>query len=333
METRGTPLISAVRCGPENELWFKLESLQPSGSYKDRFVAEEIRLLKARGVRTCVATSSGNTGAALATYCARAGLRAVICVNADAPAGKLMQMRAHGATVVRIPEFASRPEVTTGVFAQLRAFTEAHPEVALVVSAFAYCPKGMAGVAGISSELMRERPFLDHVFVPVGGGGLYTAVCPGFGPGSERIHAVQPEGCPTLLNAVKTGRVEPVTSTTRVSGLSVPFDIDASLALEHLRAARGEAIGVSDEEVFAAQRDLMLLEGICAEPAGAAAFAGYRKARAAGIVQPGEQSVCLVTGHGWKDPASMGVVAERIDSPSVDASALTGLLERLRTPA
>lgn len=310
-----TPLAASVRLAP-GAVWFKFESTNPSGSYKDRFIATEVARLAARGVRTCVATSSGNTGAALATFGARAGMRAVIFVNADAPEGKLMQMRAHGATVVRVPRFAAAPEVTSGVFAQLETFTR--EGAALVVSAFAYCPEGMAGVEGIARELRTQLPDAAHVFVPVGGGGLYAAVCQGYGAGGPRVHAVQPLGCPTLLNAVSTGQVDAVQSTTRVSGLSVPFDIDASLALRRLRECGGAAIGVSDEEVFLAQLEMLREEGICAEPAGATAFAGYRQALARGLVRPGEQCVCLVTGHGWKDPASLAAVADTVESPLVE---------------
>ncbi len=103
-----TPLVRSRRIGPERGaegLWFKLESSNPSGSYKDRFVAAEVTALLERGTRACVATSSGNTGAALAAYGARYGLRCLILVNHDAPSGKLTQMQAHGAQVIRIQDF------------------------------------------------------------------------------------------------------------------------------------------------------------------------------------------------------------------------------------
>src|SRR4051794_12685497 len=99
-----TPLVESVRIGPERGaagLRFKLENCNPSGSYKDRFIAAALEHMLESGARACLATSSGNTGSALAAYCARYQVRCFIAVNHDAPAGKLSQMQAHGATVLR----------------------------------------------------------------------------------------------------------------------------------------------------------------------------------------------------------------------------------------
>ena len=149
-----TPLIPSSRTA---SLFFKLESCNPSGSYKDRFVAAELTEVLKRGALSCVATSSGNTGSSLAAYCARYGMPCVILVNQDAPEGKLAQMRAHGAIVMRIPMFVSSPKITEVVFSQLREFADTST-AALVVSAFRYCPVGMRGVQGISREIAAHRP-------------------------------------------------------------------------------------------------------------------------------------------------------------------------------
>lgn len=326
-----TPLAESRRIAP-GQLYFKLETTNPSGSYKDRFIAAELSHILANGARACVATSSGNTGSSLAAYCARYGLPCVILVNADAPSGKLIQMQAHGASAVRIPGFVTSSEVTQSVFAQLSEFVRAGC-AALVVSAFAYCPVGMSGVQSIATEIAAQLADVDHVFVPVGGGGLFSAVCRGFHGAARRpkVHAVQPEGCPTLLDAVRQGRdtIQPVTSTTRISGLSVPFDIDASLALRLLRENEGHAIGVTDDEVLHAQRMMMRQEGIYSEPAGAAALAGYWKAAAGGVVAAGERCVCLVTGHGFKDPHSAESAARDVESPVVAEGDVLAALGRL----
>ncbi len=322
-----TPLVPSVTA---SGLSFKLECCNPSGSYKDRFIAAEVGRLVARQARACVATSSGNTGSALAAYCARYRIRAVILVNQDAPAGKLAQMQAHGAQVIRIPDFASSAEVTADVFNTLRQFSLGH-DVPLVVSAFRYCPDGMQGVQSISAELLDARP--DHVFVPVGGGGLYSAVVQGFQAAGwvPKVHAVQPEGCLTVVASYLRGsrEVRPVTSTTRVSGLSVPTDIDATQALTRLLECGGAGLSVSDEEVFAAQRLLLEREGVYSEPAGATAFAGWRKAREQGLVKDGETSICLVTGHGFKDPASVHEAAKRHPDRTHTAGELAGALRQI----
>lgn len=324
-----TPLVPSVSVGRQlglDRLYFKLENCNPSGSYKDRFIAAEVTRLLRADVRGCVATSSGNTGSSLAAYCARYGIRCSIVVNDTAPEGKLEQMRAHGAAVYRVPDFVTSPAVTEQVL-QALAELSARRNLPLVVSAYRYCPEGMAGVESIAHELCQAPEALEHVFVPVGGGGLYSAVCKGFrslGKGGPRIHAVQPEGCLTVVAAFERGddEIRPVTSTTAISGLSVPFDIDAGLALRYLKECGGAGLAVSDAEVFEAQRLLLVREGIYAEPAGATALAGLVRAVRRGIVAAREAAVCLVTGHGFKDPASVRMAVAHSPSTMVEASRL-----------
>jgi threonine synthase len=325
-----TPLVRSVRIGPRfgaAQLWFKLENCNPSGSYKDRFIAAALEHMLQTGAGACVATSSGNTGSALAAYSARYGVRSFILVNQDAPAGKLVQMQAHGATVLRIPNFVTDPGISQNVFATLRRLSETH-NLPLIVSAYRYCPEGMRGVESISTELAAALPDLRHVFVPVGGGGLYSAVVRGFPTGGPKVHAVQPAGCSTVVASFERGddEIRPVLSTTRISGLSVPFDIDAGLALGHLRSSGGRGFAISDEDIFAAQAMLLEQEGIYAEPAGATALAGWLRAINQGIVGADDPAVCLVTGHGFKDPQSAERAAQLHPDTAVAADAVLGKL-------
>jgi len=311
-----TPLIPSTRIGPElglHNLWFKLENTNPSGSYKDRFVTAELARPGNEGIRGCLATSSGNTGSSLAACCARYQLPCTIVVNHQVPEGKLIQMKAHGANVIRVEGFAESPATTSAVFDTLgRLSTGRH--LTLVVSAYRYCPVGMAGVESLGRELAAasDGPS-SHVFVPVGGGGLYCAVTRGLASTPARVHVVQPQGCSTVAAAFKRGdgEIRPVESTTRISGLAVPFDIDASRALKLLCQNGGQAFEVSDDEIFKAQRALLQLEGIFAEPAGATALAGLATAAARRLVSPDEKVVCLVTGSGFKDPGSLATAAAR----------------------
>lgn len=325
-----TPLVPSTRIGPElglSGLWFKLETCNPTGSYKDRFVASEMSELLRRGVKACLATSSGNTGSSLASYCARYGIRCAIVVSQQTPSGKLAQMRSHGAELFLVRDFITSPGVTSDVLRCLRQTSEAK-NAALVLSAFRYCPRGMRGVQSISAELGQQTGGkIRHVFVPVGGGGLYVATCRGFDDLAgvqPLVHAVQPRGCPTVVDAFEQGtsEIRAVESTTTISGLAVPFDIDAGLALKHLRDNGGEAYGVNDEEVYEAQRWMLTHEGIYCEPAGAAALAGLRRAVAQDRVQRDDTIVCLVTGHGFKDPDSIQRAANRYPGASIEASEL-----------
>jgi threonine synthase len=324
-----TPLVRSVRIGPRiglHSLYFKLESCNPSGSYKDRFIAAQVGEMRANGVRACLATSSGNTGSSLAAYCARYEIRCTIIVNEKAPSGKLAQMQAHGARVIRVPGFVTSPEVTTRVYDVLERFSSG-TGAPLVVSAYRYCPQGMAGVESLGREL-RSIAELRHVFVPVGGGGLYSAVCRGLNGAGVQAHAAQPEGCLTVVASWLTGAelIAPIESTTRISGLAVPFDIDASLALRLLRQNGGKGFAVSDDEVFQAQRMMLSEEGIYCEPAGAAALAAALRARRDGHVGGEETVVCLVTGHGFKDPESIAAASTRHPSELISLEQLESSL-------
>jgi threonine synthase len=328
-----TPLLESASIGPRLDvhLLFKLELCNPTGSYKDRFVAAQMAEFLSRGIHSCVATSSGNTGASLAAFSARCDVRCTILVNEFAPTNKVLQMLAYGAKVFRVREFVISSEVTDRVYSRLREISgENH--VPIVVSAYRYCPKGMQGVEAIADELLAEAPAkIDHVFVPVGGGGLFCAICRGFRrvtPRSPMVHAVQPEGCPTVVSAFQEGRnhVTPVTSTTRVSGLAVPFDIDASLALTHLRENGGRGIPVTDEEIYMAQKRMLTEEGIWCEPAGATALAGCIRACENGWVRPGSTVACLVTGHGFKDPDSLRTFTRKTEAPLIQETEVTDAL-------
>lgn len=301
-----TPLVASSR---EGWLHFKLESANPTGSYKDRFVTGEVERMLEAGQRACVATSSGNTGSALAACAARYDVACTIVVNESAPVGKLVQMQAHGARVIRVPGFTVDARITADVMELLAVFAR-DKNVAMVVSAYRYCPVGMGRVEAIGREIAAALP-QARIFVPVGGGGLCTAVCRGIAGSGARVFAVQPEGCNTVAAAWEAERdtIEPVASTTRISGLAVPFDIDAGAAVAALRMTGGRALTVSDEQVFAAQREMLSREGIYSEPAGATALAGARKAREAGWITDRDPVVCLVTGHGFKDPDSVARAA------------------------
>ena len=330
-----TPLVPSIAAGPKlglKNLYFKLENCNPTGSYKDRFIASEIASLLERGIKSCVATSSGNTGASLSSYCARYGVGCSIIVSPETPAGKLVQMRAHGARLLLVKDFISSAAVTSRVIETLERLSR-EDNVATVISAYRYCPLGMRGVESISTELIEQCDRrIDHVFVPVGGGGMFTAVCRGFERAGvkPRVHVVQPRGCPTVVDAFERGAdtASNVESTTKISGLSVPFDADATLALRTLRENGGHAFGVEDQEVYECQREMLSEEGIYCEPAGAAALAGLRRAVAAGIVQPDQTIVCPVTGHGFKDPESIAKAAEEYPSVFIEAHELEERLTR-----
>ncbi len=300
-------------CALRRNLFLKLEYLNPTGSYKDRFGSCALSWMKEKGKSRCLATSSGNTGAALAAYCARAGIPCQIFILEATPQAKALQMLAHGATLQRIRGFGVSAEITCRLLKVLKQRAQSE-KAALLVSAFTYSPEGMEGVKTIAHELADELDFIEDVFVPVGGGGLLTAVFRGFSEFFQarkieripRIHAVQPEGCATVTGPLSKGEKAAVSvqCTSQVSGLQVASVIDGDMALEAVLASEGTGQTVSDSAIYDAQR-MLASEGIYCEPAGATAYAGYLQAASRGQVSAASRVVCLMTGHGFKDRESI----------------------------
>jgi threonine synthase len=337
-----TPLVRSRRIGPSvgvPNLYFKLETGNPSGSYKDRFAVVAVSDMLARGKRVCWATSSGNTGAALAAYCAVAGIECRIAIVERAPAGKLRQMLAYGAKLARIRGFGIDSKLSDRVFARLRELGAA-PGASLQISAFKFAPVGMTGVLTLSHELAEQAPQpWDHVFCMAGGGGLAWAVAQGFLQRHEagmlarcpRIEVVQPEGNNTIAGPLRSGssRGQTVQCTTEISGLQVPNLVDAEGAIAACRRTGGTGHLVSDALVWDVQRRLAREEGIFAEPAGAAAVAGLIQAAQRGEVAREACVACFVTGSAFKDPHALEVMTRDADCPLLDFSEWNDLVSRV----
>ncbi len=321
-----TPLIRSRKIGPGAglpNLFFKLETCNPTGSYKDRFAAAAVSNMLVNGLTTCVATSSGNTGAALAAYCAAAGLRCRIAIVETAPEAKLRQMLAYGAEIDRVRGFGLSSEVTSRVLETLEKLGS-RPGNALQVSAYAYSPEGMRGVESISRELAEQLPEARHVFAPAGGGGLALATVRGFGDCVPAIHVVQPQGNDTIAGPLRDGLDEAraVECTSQISGLQVASVIDGHDLIRECRPTGGTGHLVSDERIWEVQRRLAREEGVFCEPAGAVALAGALQAAANGEIDPVEPIVCLVTGSGFKDAASLERMTADSPCPVIDLADL-----------
>lgn len=327
----GTPLIRSRNLAPKlglNQLWFKYEGANPSGSYKDRFAASAISHLSHDGKKLCLGTSSGNTGAALAAYCARVGMPCFLAIVEGAPEGKLRQMLAHGAHLMRIRNFGSSPEISGQVMEGLKALAQ-EMGAGLEISAYAFSPRGMAGVMTISFEIAEALGPEDfHVFSPAGGGGLTLAVARGFEfltgqqgwKGRGHVHCVQPVGNDTIATALRTGldKAKEVQSHTAVSGLQVGGVLDGNHVITACRRSGGQGHVVNDAEVWEWQARLAREEGVFCEPAGAVAIAGVAAAVARGELKADDPVVCLVTGTGFKDEKSLVRMVAPSTAPLVE---------------
>jgi threonine synthase len=332
-----TPLLRSRSIGPKTglrNLFFKLETVNPSGSYKDRFAATAVSHLRATGRSRCLATSSGNTGAALAAYCAAADVPCEIAIVETAPVDKLKQMLAYGANLYRVRGFGLDPDITSRVFARLQERGQ-RSDTALLISAYKYAPAGMSGVETLSFELadQSEGP-IPHVFCCAGGGGLALGVARGFARlRRERkidyrpaIQCVQPAGNATIAGPLRAGaaRAVDVTCTTSVSGLQVPNVIDGDETLAACRESGGTGHLVEDAFVWEVQRRLAREEGIFCEPAAAVPLAGALQAQRDGLVKPEENVVCLVTGSGFKDAHAVDRMITDRSCPLIELSELEG---------
>ncbi len=323
----GTPLARSKNIGPSlglKNLYFKLENLNPSGSYKDRFAALALSQIQEQGVGFCLATSSGNTGAALAAYSAVAHIPCFLAIVDGAPEGKLTQMRAYGAETLMVRDFGKDAEVTQDTMTLLEQIALSYDSV-VQVSAFRYSPSAMQGVQTIAYEIAEQLGQEKvQVFVPAGGGGLTLAICKGIDRWAQEyqgyvkptIHCVQPEGNDTIATAIRNQLQQATaiaTSTTAVSGLQVPGVLDGDEVLKYCMNNAGMGHTVKDEEVFAWQQRLALEEGIFCEPAGAVALAGLANALKNKEIDTAAAAVCIVTGHGFKDPVSVQRMASASD--------------------
>jgi len=275
-----TPLLHAPRLSTRFgvDLWLKWEGANPTGSFKDRGMSVAVTKAVEQGVHTLVCASTGNTAASCAAYAARAGLTAIIVVVRGAAAGpKLAQVRAVGGRIVEVE----------GSFTDAFAHAEelgAQDGYALVNSTNPHRLEGQKTAAFEILEQLGGAP--DVLTLPYGGGGNTRAYGLGFlerDGALPRFHPVQAENrARTVASAIRI--VEPVHRT----------QLD-----EVVEQSGGTVLTVDDEQIIAARDLLGREEGLFCEPASAAGIAGLEH----GSAREGERVVCVITGHGLKDPA------------------------------
>ena len=278
-----TPLLAAPRLGERYgcELWLKWEGANPTGSFKDRGMALATTRAIERGVTRLVCASTGNTAASCAAYAARAGIEAVIVVPAGAIASsKLVQVRAVGGRILEVE----------GTFSDAYAQAEqlaSEPGSEFVNSGGSV--DRIEGQMGVSREIVDQLGGVpDVVTLPYGGGGNTRAVARGF---RELVGTL-----PTLYPVQAAQRDQTIASAIRITE-----PVHAEWVQEEVARSGGFVITVSDEELADAWKALRTLEGVFCEPASAAGIAGLVH----GSAGPSERVVCIVSGHGLKDPAAV----------------------------
>jgi len=288
LEEGSTPLVPAPRLSAEvgAEVWLKLEGANPTGSFKDRGMTCAVSDAVRGGAEAVVCASTGNTAASLAAYAARAGIPgAVIVPEGKIAAGKLAQALMHGARVV-----ALRGNFDEAL-ALVRELSERHP-IALVNS---INPLRVEGQKTAAFEVLEALDELDAVCIPVGNAGNVTAWWKGFQEAGHgpRMLGFQAAGAAPLVHGRRVERPETVASAIRIGN---PARWEEAMAA--MTASRGGVAAVTDDEILAAYRLLAAREGVFCEPASAASVAGLLRHGAGDAARV----VCVLTGHGLKDP-------------------------------
>lgn len=322
----GTPLVHAARLGPElglDALYLKFEGTNPTGSFKDRGMVLAVNRAVAAGARAVVCASTGNTSASAAAYAAAAGLPCFVVLPAGKVArGKLAQALAAGARLITID----------GNFdAALVAVRELGADgVAVVVNSIN--PDRIAGQQTGAFEIVDDLGRVpDAVALPVGNAGNITAYWEGFlryattgrtDGRRPRLLGFQAEGAAPIVRGEAVETPETVATAIRIGN---PASWNGAVA------ARDESGGVieavSDEAILDMQRRIARSEGIFCEPASAAGVAGVANMAREGRLDRSEMVVCILTGHGLKDP---DIVAGEEGSLNAVAATAAAIREAMR---
>ncbi len=299
LQEGNTPLVRAENLSEQLglDLYFKYEGLNPTGSFKDRGMVMAVAKAMEEGSRTVMCASTGNTSAAAAAYAARGGLGCIVLIpNGNIALGKLAQAIIYGAKVIAIEgNFDRALEI-------VREITSKHP-ITLVNSVNPYRLEGQKTAAFEVVDQLGRAP--DYLAIPVGNAGNISAYWKGFKEYKERglsstlpkMLGFQAEGSAALV------RGEPIADPqTLATAIRIGNPASWKLAVAAYQDSAGLVDSVTDDEIVEAYKLMASREGIFAEPASAASLAGVLKKHKQGFFSRGEQVVCVLTGHGLKDP-------------------------------
>jgi threonine synthase len=298
-----TPLYGVTweEQGRKNHLWLKDDSQNPTYSFKDRASGTVSACCREKGIQTIVTASTGNAGSSMACVAASQTQKAIVVVPASSPPAKLTQIILYGAQLIPVAgtyddafDFSIRISEHFGFYNRNTAFN----------------PLTIEGKKTVSFELfgqMGKTP--DRIFVPVGDGVIISGVYKGFedllhlGIAGKMPHitAVQAKGSDNLARNLDTETFRNVKSRTIADSISVDVPRNFRMARKYLQTYGGDCITVGDEEILAASAALASSYGLFAEPAAAAAFAGFLSHVRSGKGHDKEKVVVLLTGSGLKD--------------------------------
>jgi len=305
-----TPLLQApalASCLGVGALWLKNETMNPTGSFKDRIAVMVVAKALEAKARTLILVSSGNMANSVAAYGALAGLETIAIVSPKVSRERLNSVAVYGGKVVRVNGTSSDRLGLCFLAAERFGWFNANSP---------HNPYGPHGAKTISYEVLAQNggKNFDWIVSPVGFGcnfvgnwkGFEDLIRMGLISRLPRLVAVQAEGSPSLVRAFEKGLDEgvPGPQDTIAGGISQVVTPNSILALRAIRASKGAAIAVTDEEMLAAISLLARKAGIYAEPAAAAALAGLKKLVKERRVDKNDRVLVIISGGGRKDPHS-----------------------------
>jgi threonine synthase len=304
-----TPLVRADRLAAElglGEVWLKNDTVNPTGSFKDRVVPVALTKARELGFKVAACASTGNLANSVAAHAAHAGMESYVFIPHDLELAKVVTTAVYGGHLVAVE---GNYDDVNRLCAEL---TGEQPSWAFVnVNVRTYYAEGSKTLAfEVAEQLGWEAP--DHVVVPVGSGSQLAKIHKGFGelvrvgllrePAEVRVSGAQAEGCSPVAKAFEEGtdQIRPVKPSTIAKSLAIGNPADGWYALDAVRSSGGALAAVSDDEIVEAIRLLARCEGIFAETAGGVTIATLARLAASGVVRRDERVVAYITGNGLK---------------------------------
>jgi threonine synthase len=319
-----TPLLAAPRLAEEvgvRELWLKLDTANPTHSFKDRVVAVAAAKALELGYTTLACSSTGNLANAVAARAAAEGIDSVVLCPADLEPEKLVATAVYGGRIFAVDgsyDDCSRLSVELS-FELDWAFVN--------VGLRSYYAEGSKTIAfEVVEQLGWALP--DVVVAPIASGAMYSKLHQGFAELLElglvdgrppRLVGGQAEGCAPVAAAFHgDGRVRPVRAATIARSLAIGSPADGELAAATARESGGAVHAVPEDDIAANIALLAETTGVFGETAPAVALGALRESARRGEVGSEDRVVLLVTGDGLKTPA---LVADRLDPVTVEPDA------------
>ena len=328
-----TPIYDCTRLASDyavKQLLIKDDGRNPTASFKDRPSAVAVVKAQETGAEVITTASSGNAGSALAGICASVGMKSIIFVPASAPTAKIAQLQIYGASVILVE----------GTYDQ--AFDlciAASRKYGWYQRSTGFNPFTREGKKTAALEIAEQLNFSvpDKVIVSVGDGNIISGLWKGFRDLQAlnfidrlpQLIGVQSATASAIVDAANgDGMVREGPAHTIADSINVGKPRDATAAIRAIKDSGGHGVKVTDDEIIAAIAELARATGVFAEPAAAAAFAGFKAMCASGTFKADERVLLMITGNGLKDIDALRSALKKPPGVLPDMDELSDLLSR-----